>query len=123
VSFSARASKGRSISSIHTFTSSNVQPCLINNFAPENNRYYVFQEKYMLINTSFHGSPLCCFNHTSCIVLNPFSNSNATFGLPNPIRGANCYLPKSGRHVISLVQGLSSSEERNGKSLCSRLTS
>jgi hypothetical protein len=33
----------------------------------------------------------------------------------------NCYLPKSGRHVTSLDQGLSSSEARSGKSLGTRL--
>ena len=34
----------------------------------------------MPIKTSFHGSPLCCFIHTPCIVL----NSNATFAFPTP---------------------------------------
>ena len=33
---------------------SNVQPGLINNFVPYNNRYDVFYEKYMPIKTSFH---------------------------------------------------------------------
>ena len=33
----------------------------------------------------------------------------------------NCYLPKSGRHVTSLDQSLSSNEERSGKSLGTRL--
>jgi hypothetical protein len=33
----------------------------------------------------------------------------------------SCYLPKSGRHVTSLDQGLSSSEARSGKSMGTRL--
>jgi hypothetical protein len=70
------------LSSISVFKSliSSVQPGLINNFVPYNNRYDVFYEKYMPIKTSFHGSPLCCFIHTPCIIL----NSNATFAFPTP---------------------------------------
>ena len=60
--------------------------------------------------------PLCCIIHTPCIVL----NSNATFAFPTPI-SPNCYLPKSGRRVTSLDQGLSSSEARSEKSLDTRL--
>ena len=37
----------------------NVQPGIINNFVPYNNRYDVFYEKYTLIKTSFHGVVLC----------------------------------------------------------------
>jgi hypothetical protein len=37
----------------------NVQPGIINNFVPYNNRYDVFYEKYALIKTSFHGVVLC----------------------------------------------------------------
>jgi hypothetical protein len=49
---------------------------------------------------------LYCFEHERHICL------------PYP---PNCYLPKSGRHVTSLDQGLSSSEARSGKSLGTRL--
>jgi hypothetical protein len=106
------------LSSINVFKSliSNVQPGLINNFVSYNNRYDVFYEKYMPIKTSFHGSPLCCFIHTPCIVL------SRTPHLPSlPPISPNCYLPKSGRHVTSLDQGLSSSEARSRKSLGTRL--
>ena len=104
-------------SNVFKSLTSNVHPGLINNFLPYNNRYDVFYEKYMPIKTSFHGSPLCCFIHTPCIVL----NSNATFAFPTPI-SPNCYLPKSGRHVTSLDQDLSFSEARSGKSLGTRLS-
>jgi hypothetical protein len=67
-------------SNVFKSLTSNVQPGLINNFVPYNNRYDVFYEKYMPINTLFHGSPLSCFIHTPCIVL----NSNATFAFPTP---------------------------------------
>ena len=67
-------------SNVFKSLTSNVHPGLINNFLPYNNRYDVFYEKYMPIKTSFHGSPLCCFIHTPCIVL----NSNATFAFPTP---------------------------------------
>ena len=41
--------------------------------------------------------------------------------LPYPPTSPNCYLPKSGRHLTSLDQSLSSSEARSGKSLGTRL--
>jgi hypothetical protein len=95
---------------------SDVQPGLINNFVPCKNGFDVFYGKYMPIKTSFHSSPLCCFIHTSCIVL----NSNGTFVFPTPI-SPTCYLSKSGRQVTSLEQGFSSSEALSGKSLGTRL--
>ena len=67
-------------SNVFKSLTSNVQPGLINNFVPYNNRCDVFYEKYMPINTLFHGSPLSCFIHTPCIVF----NSNATFAFPTP---------------------------------------
>jgi hypothetical protein len=105
-------------SNVFKSLTSNVQPGLINNFVPYNNRCDVFYEKYMPINTLFHGSLLSGFKkiHTPCIVF----NSNAIFAFPTPI-SPNCYLLKSGRHVTSLDQGLSSSEARSGKSLGTRL--
>jgi hypothetical protein len=49
-------------------------------------------------------------------------SSTRTPHLPSiPPISPNCYLPKSGRHVTSLDQGLSSSEARSGKSLGTRL--
>ena len=103
-------------SNVFKSLTSNVQPGLINNFVLYNNRCDVFYEKYMPINTLFHGSPLSCFIHTPCIVF------NSTPHLPSlPPISPNCYLPKSGRHVTSLDQGLFSSEARSGKSLGTRL--
>jgi hypothetical protein len=96
---------------------SNVQPGLINYFVPYSNRYDVFYEKYMPINTSFYGSPLCCFIHTIHVLF--WTRTPHLLSLP-PI-SPNCYHPKSGRHVTSLDQGLSSSEARSGKSLGTRL--
>jgi hypothetical protein len=106
------------LSSINVFKSliSNVQPGLINNFVPYNKNYDVFYENYMPTKTSFHGSPLCWI-FTLLVLF-----STRTPHLPSllPI-SPNCYLPKSGRHVTSLDQGLSSSEARSGKSLGTRL--
>jgi hypothetical protein len=74
-----RVSFEKNIDRLLTF--SNVQPGLISNFVPYNNRYDVFYEKYMPIKTSFHGIVLCvALFHTPCIVL----NSNATFAFPTP---------------------------------------
>jgi hypothetical protein len=39
-----------------------------------------------------------------------------------PPLSPNCYLPKSGRHVTSLDQGISSSEARSGKNLGTKLS-
>ena len=97
---------------------SNVQPGLINNFVPYNNRYDVFYEKYMPIKTSFHGrSPLCCFIHTPCIVL----NSNATFVFPTPHK-SQLLSPKIWE-TRDQPGPLFSREARRGKSLGTRLTS
>jgi hypothetical protein len=108
-------------SNVFKSLTSNVQPGLINNFVPYNNRYYVFYEKYMPIKTSFHGSPsLLCVALFTLLVL----FWTRTPHLPSlPPISPNCYLPKSGRHVTSLDQGLSSSEARSGKSLGTRLCS
>jgi hypothetical protein len=39
------------------------RPGLVNKFVPWNTRNDVFYEKYMLIKTSFHETPWCCFIH------------------------------------------------------------
>jgi hypothetical protein len=96
----------------------NVQQGIINNSVPGNNRYDVFYEKYTLIKTSFHGVVLYVAFIFTLLVL--FWTRTPHFPSIPPI-SPNCYLPKSGRHVTSLDQALSSSEARSGKSLGTRL--
>jgi hypothetical protein len=90
------------------------QAGLINNFVPYNSRYGVFYEKYMPIKLRF--MVLLCVALFALLVL----LWNRTLHLPSlPPTSPNCYLPKSGRHVTSLDQGLSSSEARSGRHVTS----
>jgi hypothetical protein len=73
--------------------------------------------KYISIKTSFHGTVLCVALFTLLVLF--WTRTQHLPSLP-PI-SPNCYLPKSGRHVTSLDQGLSTSEARSGKSLGTRL--
>jgi hypothetical protein len=91
---------------------SNVQPGLINNFALTITVMTYFMKNTANKNFVSWYSPLCCFIHTPCIVL----NSNATFAFPTPHK-SQLFSPK----MTSLDQGLSSSEARSGKSLGTRL--
>ena len=70
------------LSPINVLKSFNVQPGFINNFVPYNNHYDVFYEIHINKNFVSWYSPLCCFIHTPCIVL----NSNATFSFPTPYK-------------------------------------